>query len=156
MILIHYPSPNKTKKKPTVSTTTELVPLSSTPGGERYEYGDMARAARLGISDMEFKRRCALVLEAWKKCPLLKDDVVYPVNAQDYQHYGAMRVVGVASDYRNMLETEWPKNDNPFILCLTSIAGQAYTTFATAGWASKTNHHLKLSGEPHGNTPQTC
>lgn len=154
MILVYYPPLHR--KETVVKSTSVIVtsPVSVPPTRERFEYGDMARATRLGISDDEFKRRCGIVKEAWQKCTLIKDDTVYPVNAQDYQHYGAMRVIGVASNYRNMLETEWPKNDNPFIVCLTSIAGQAHTTFATHGWASKTNHHLKVQNVQ--DSSQTC
>lgn len=133
MIIESYPSPK------TVSNSTHLPTV--------YETGDWARAKELGITITEFEKRCRKVREVWLPCMLFKNDVVYPARAEDYEKYGAMKVENVCGDYRQMMETEWPANDNPFIVSVRSIEKPSELVFCTTGWAVKSNNHLKLITE---------
>lgn len=149
MLYQFYPHPKNVKKE-----TTALVPSSSPKYGERYELGDSRHATRLGITVAEFARRCFVVRSAWTKCLLNPGDTVYPVNRSDYEKNGAMVVVSVAGDYRTMLDTEWPANDNPFIVAVRPVNGEG-VIFCTNGWAIKENKHLNI-GVENGTTSQTC
>lgn len=86
-----------------------------------------------GSSWAEVLRRDKIIKELAKACGFTVGQVVVPVHIDDDKQYGDCIVIGVAHTYTQYgKDVNWPKNDNPMILTLTTQIGE--TIFATTNF----------------------
>jgi uncharacterized protein YfaT (DUF1175 family) len=69
----------------------------------------------------EAKRRDARVKELYAKCPYRPGDTCIPVDAEEAELYGEVRVVAIADSYSKFGKHEkWPESDNPMLVSFAS------------------------------------
>lgn len=128
MIVQFYPNPNKKQQpwqgkwSPPWGASVPDAPLVDVVGKELpaketgYSAYQIAQAVMKHISVAEWVRRDCLIKALAASVPYSKGDVVYPHSKEAYEKLGACRVIGIVDSYKDMTESEWPKNDVPYIV----------------------------------------
>lgn len=81
----------------------------------------------------EVMRRDKLIKKLALDSNLSVGQVVLPIHADDETKYGECVLIGIAKTYTEYgKDMDWPKNDNPMILTLTTSTGE--TIFATTNY----------------------
>jgi hypothetical protein len=91
------------------------------------------QASNGGSSWSEVLRRDKIIKELANSCGFILGQMVIPVHIDDDKKYGNCVVIGIARTYTEYgKDVNWPKNDNPMILTLTTENGE--TIFATTNF----------------------
>lgn len=77
-------------------------------------------------------RRDKIIREAYKNCKWKVGDFVMPYSKEEQKRWGAekCRVTGIARNLIEFGEDDWPKTDNPMIVCV-HIEGTTKSFYCT-------------------------
>jgi hypothetical protein len=103
---------------PQTNTSPPATYSAANPGKHSHMYDSYVatRAAAMGITADEWKRREDIVTEAYKQCVFNVGDTFYPYSYSEFEEYGACMVRGKCYTYTQMEKDEWPATDSPLII----------------------------------------
>jgi len=115
MISVSYP-----KRKSVVHSlfkSDKTKPLVLT-----HEDKNVGRAAKIGISLLEWERRDKLIKDQISKAKFKFGDTVYPASQENMDMYGRCLVVNVIDSYKQCDHIErWPETDIPWMYTLKPL-----------------------------------
>jgi hypothetical protein len=104
-----------------------LPMVLGTPYNDDWKYNNAA--SKLKISSTEARRRDEIIRTAWLQCRLHKGMFVTLSHPEKEKvKYTNAKVLGVCKNIDEYGDTGWPKNDNPFIVSVTTDQGEVSCT----------------------------
>lgn len=133
MIEHHFPS--KRVYTPVVVTKPSVPWVSSSSNDDIADVSDKDKNTSFVFEKI---RRDKIVREAYKNCMWKVGDFVMPHSEEEKKRWGAnqCRVTAIARNLIEYGEEDWPKSDNPLIVCV-HIEGTTKSFFCTPEYLVK-------------------